>query len=183
MEPLLQLPHTFAKYFDATYSGTDTFGGLEAQIRTRKAALGFLTLIELIERDHVTVDIEEMESDPPGEFYIHSLPGEVKAAFTHFTLMKYWREYDDVDDLYHVGQIVSMMPSRASDSEVSLARLKDSMKGGADEFTCIFMLEEMFPKEGLPDSNSMEETVWKHLDPEKQKMIDQMRIMMSLEFE
>jgi hypothetical protein len=185
MEPLLQLPHTFMSHFNRAYLQTrpERFGDYRTMMTTRNAAIGYLFLIELIERGNVSVNLEENGEAPPSEFYIHEIPEGMEKAFAYFEGKRKWEDYYDIEDSLYLGKYVSKMHLQASDSEISLRRMKDALSGGVDEFTGLELLEDMFPEEGIFEEKLFRDTVWGSLPAERGLMIDDMRLIISTEFE
>jgi hypothetical protein len=185
MEPLLQLPHTFMSHFNRVYLQIrpERFGDYRTMMTTRNAAVGYLFLIELIERGNVSVDLTDNGEAPPSEFYIHEIPEGMEKAFAYFEGKRKYRDYYDLDDTLYLGKFISKLRSQTTDSEISLQRMKDALSGGVDEFTGLELLEDMFPDEGDFEEKPFSETIWGSLPAERGLMIDDMRLLISTEFE
>ena len=145
MEPLLQLPHTYANIDRRTIISTDFEEKRETNLRSLHAVMGLMVLIELVERGHVTIDTSGAGENPLGEFFVQSLPEELIEAFEHFKSKRFYSDIYDVDDISAFGEFIDKLPSKANNSGESIRRLKDALKGGIDEQTGIFELQDMFP--------------------------------------
>jgi hypothetical protein len=180
--PLLQLPHTFLKLCEQHLDSEEW--NYEEQM---DKVLANLLFIELVERGHITISLAYVGEAPADEFFIHSVPEELADVFATFTneTDPYNEETGayDLEEISSIGEAIRNLPSQVDEGVESLTRLKDALKGGIDEFSGLFLLEEFFPEEGLPEETTVEETVWRGL-PEKQRMmIEELRVLVSIDLE
>jgi len=181
MTKLLQLPHTYA-HFVHVQNNTSQKHAFPFEDRVHNQVAAFLTLIELVERGDVDVDTSEAGEAPLDEFSVRRVPFGLKRAFRVFEKNRSNDEYYDVDDLESLGEyVLQMKPSRADLGTESMRRFEDAFKGGIDEQTGLFMLEDAFGREY--EVNTIEETPWSYLPADRRLMVDELRNSIAIELE
>jgi hypothetical protein len=179
------LPKTYNTLWERTPSSAekDKYNNKSVQ----NSILGLLTLLELVENDHITIALDE-GSDLPAKLYqINTIPIELEKVFNKQEPLTY--VVDDVSyeeqTFYDINLLIEPLGKIVqynfkSNTHPQLMKLSEAINGGRPKQNGLGLLQ-LFK---IPsDEKQITETRWGNLTEPKRTMIDQIRTLISIVLE